>query len=133
MSDNRAGSQTSIPLMPRTSSEVERSFVEIQRKDHDRVKKLLKFYNKTDKLESTIYDLIEDIATRDFTTEAPPYDSDDIKVMIHNLCAPREILYPEFYQKVSFPYRMLRLALSIYQMNPITAHHISAIRLGEDE
>ena len=63
MSDNTAGSQTSIPLMPRTSSEVERSFVEIQRKDHARVNKLLKFYNKTDKLESTIYDLIEDIAT----------------------------------------------------------------------
>ena len=133
MSDNTAGSQTSIPLMPRTSSEVDRSFVEIQRKDHARVNKLMKFFNKTDKLESTIYDLIEDIATRDFTPEDPPYDSDDMKVMIHNLCAPREVLYPEFLQKVSFPYRMLRLALSIYQMNPITAHHISAIRLSEDE
>ena len=112
MSDNTAGSQTSIPLMPRTSSEVERSFVEIQRKDHARVKKLIKFYNKTDKLESSIYDFIEDIAIRDFTPEDPPYDTDDIKLMIHNLMyAPREVLYPEFLQKVSFPYRMLRLAL----------------------
>ena len=73
--------------MPRTGSEFEQSFVEIQRKDHARVNKLIKFYNKTDKLESSIYDFIEDIAIRDFTPEDPPYDTDDTKVMIHSMCA----------------------------------------------
>ena len=82
MSDNTAGSQTSIPLMPRTSSEADRSYVEILRKDHARINKLIKFYNKTDKLESSIYGMIEDIAIRDFTPEDPPYDSDEVKLMI---------------------------------------------------
>ena len=133
MSDNTAGSKTSIPLMPRTSSEADRSFAQIQKKDHARVNKLMKFYNKTDKLEASIYDIIEDIAIRDFNPEDPPYDSDDIQLMIHNMCAPREVLYPEFLQKVSFPYRMLRLALSIYQTDLIPIDSVSQIRLSEDE
>ena len=77
--------------------------------------------------------MIEDIALRDFTPEDPPYDSDDIKLMIRTLCAPSEVLYPEFLQKVSFPYRMLRLALNIYQTNPTPMSRLSEIRLSDDE
>ena len=110
-----------------------RSDVESRRKYHVRVNKLIKFFNKTDKLESSIYDFIVDIANREFTPEHPPYNAENMKVMIRNLCAPEEVLYPEFLKKISFPYIMLRLALSIYDMNPIPAHHLPYVRLSEDE
>ena len=110
-----------------------RSDVESRRKYHVRVNKLIKFFNKTDKLESSIYDFIVDITSREFTPEHTPYNAENMKVMIRNLCAPEEVLYPEFLKKISFPYIMLRLALSIYDMNPIPANHLSYVRLSEDE
>ena len=133
MSDNMNGSQKSIPVIPRSESEDDRIFLELQKKDHTRLIKLTKLLRHTDELEERIYDIVHGIADNAFAPEDPPYDPETIELIIGSYFPITDVLTPEFLRRYAFPFQLLRMALAIYQLNPVTDHQLSTIRKTEAE
>ena len=133
MSDNTNGSQRSIPIIPRTESEDERAFLELQKKDHAKLVKLVKLLRQTDELEARIYEIVRGIADNEFKPEDPPYDPDTMQVIIESYFPISDVITPEFLNRYAFPFQLLRIALGIYQLNPVPSHQLSTIRKTEAE
>ena len=132
MSDN-TGSQHTIPLLNGNEPENDLSSLEARKKDHARLTRLISLLRKTDDVDSKIYDIVHNIVIREFLPETPPYEPEDIAEIIGQFFQPEEVLFPGFLKKTPFPYRMLRLALSLYKMNPIHDHQISILRMSDAE
>ena len=133
MSDRTNGSNTSLPVIPRADLDNEQSSVEIRKKDHARLTRLIKLLKKTDELDSHIYDIVHNIVDGEFCPDTPPYDHDDIAEIIQTIFHLEDVMYPAFLRKVAFPYRMLRLSLSLYDMNPISDHQILTVQMSDAE
>ena len=133
MSDNTHGSGTSIPVIPRTESEDERVFLELQKKDHAKLIKLTKLLRHTDDLEAKIYDIVHGIADNEFKPEDPPYDPETMQVIIESYFPIADVVTPEFLSRYAYPFQLLRIALGIYQLNPVSHHQLSNVRKTEAE
>ena len=70
---------------------------------------------------------------REFLPETRPHEPKDIAEVIGQFFHPEEVLFPGFPKKTPLPYRMLRLVLFLYKMNPILDHQISIIRMSDAE
>ena len=103
MSDNMNESQRSIPIIPRSESEDDRIFLELQKKDHARLIKLTKLLRHTDELEERIFDIVRGIADNEFKPEDPPYDPDTMQVIIGSYFPLGDVLTPGLPPQVCVP------------------------------
>ena len=133
MVDEGSGPNQSIPAVTDTDAEHEQANFAYTLGKHRRLKKIFPFFSKTDELESSIHDFVKSMLEIEPTLGETPFELSDVSEMIHSFCQPDQVLNPQFLQRIPFPFRMLRLCLDIYLLDPVEDTVISTIRMTDDE
>ena len=74
MNNSTNGSVTSVPVIRRNDIDDDCLSIENRQKDYARLMRLIKLLNKTEDLNSHIYDLVHNVVDGEFLPDTPPYD-----------------------------------------------------------
>jgi len=106
------------------SPEEAKAFLESQKSEHRSILKMLRFVRRTDELDSSIALAIESLLSSEPTIETDLYTMNDIADIIHSFPCVDQVLSPQFFHRISLPFRLLRRSLTLHFVNPINEEKI---------
>lgn len=116
-----------------TSPEDALAFFEMQTEEFRRIKKMYRFLRKVDQLDTAIANAIESFLESPLELSVNLFSLSDVADIVHGFPIVQSLLTPNFFLRVTLPFRLLRRCLNLHLVNPVTEEMTSSVHLPADE
>lgn len=101
--------------------------------EHISLKRTLRFVRKTDDLGTAIYCALESILEKLLTKDENVLTIEEAEDIIQSLPSMELIKVPGFFNRIPFPFCILRCIMAIYDVDHVPTDFLDRLRLSEDK
>lgn len=103
------------------------------KKESMSMKRKLKLLKKTDELDTTIHGTVESWLDVPLTEEGNAMTTNDVEDIAQALRTLERILVPGYFDRITFPFRILRQLIFLHDVNPVDAEFMTWFDLSQRE